>query len=227
MYITIPQVTNYLNGLYRPLNDELKALRADSEDKHVPIILRDAEELILNYIRTKKPKRILEIGTAVGYSALCFATMAPACQIITLERSEKSYKEALKNIDAFSCEKQIQVIQGDATETLKSLVEDFEKGVCPSFDMVFIDAAKGHYQVFWDEAIKMISRDAVIISDNVLFKAITASDEFLETRRNGTIMRRMRDYLTHITSLKGVSTCVLPVGDGLAISQFENDYWKL
>ncbi|MEG1929557.1 MAG: O-methyltransferase [Anaerovorax sp.] len=226
MYITIPQVTEYLNGLYRPLNEALQALRAHAEAQHVPIILRDAETLILNYIRMKKPKKILEIGTAIGYSALCFATVAPTCQITTLELSERSYVKALENIENFACTEKIQVILGDARETLKSLASIYEQEEKEPFDMVFIDASKGHYGVFWDEAVKLIAHDAVVISDNVLFKAITASDEFLENRRNGTIMRRMRAYLAHITNLEGVSTCVLPVGDGVAISQFEPEFWQ-
>lgn len=221
MYITLPQVTEYLNGLYRPLNHNLELLRDDAEKSHVPIILRDAEELILNYIRMKKPKRILEIGTAVGYSALCFATVDPNVKITTLELREDMYETANENIKRFGFDQRIQVILGDARESLKELVSSYEKGQTEPFDMIFIDAAKGQYQVFWDECIKMISADAIIISDNVLYKAITASKEFLSTRRNGTIMRRMRSYLTHITSLENVATAVLPVGDGLAISQFK------
>lgn len=221
MYITLPQVTEYLNGLYRPLNHNLESLRDDAEKSHVPIILRDAEELILNYIRMKKPKRILEIGTAVGYSALCFATVDPNVQITTLELREDMYEIANANIKRFGFDNRIQVILGDARESLKELVNRYEKDEIEPFDMIFIDAAKGQYQVFWDECIKMISIDAIIISDNVLYKAITASKEFLSTRRNGTIMRRMRSYLTHITSLENVATAVLPVGDGLAISQFK------
>lgn len=221
MYITLPQVTEYLNGLYRPLNHNLELLRDDAEKSHVPIILRDAEELILNYIRIKKPKRILEIGTAVGYSALCFATVDPNVQITTLELREDMYEIANENIKRFGFDNRIQIILGDARESLKELVNVYEKGEIEPFDMVFIDAAKGQYQVFWDECIKMTSLDAIVISDNVLYKAITASKEFLSTRRNGTIMRRMRSYLTHITTLENVATAVLPVGDGLAISQFK------
>lgn len=226
MYITIPQVSNYLNGLYRPLNQKLEALRANSEDRHIPIILRDAEELILNYIRVKKPKRILELGTAVGYSALCFATVAPYCHITTLELSETSYYEAQENIARFSCEEQIAVVLGDAKDTLKTLNAQYKNGEIEPFDMVFIDASKGHYQAFWDQVMGLITPDAIIISDNVLYKAITASDEFLASKRNGTIMRRMRAFLTHITNLEDVSTCVLPVGDGLAISQFDRHVSK-
>lgn len=221
MYITLPQVTEYLNGLYRPLNKELAELRSDAEAKHVPIILRDAEELILNYIRMKKPKRILEIGTAVGYSAICFATVSPDVHVTTLEIRENSVEIARENIKRFGFESRIEVILGDARESLCSLASGFREGQVEGFDMVFIDAAKGQYQVFWDECTTMLNSQAIVISDNVLYKAITASEEFLTSRRNGTIMRRMREYLTHITNLSNVTTAVLPIGDGLAISQFE------
>ncbi|WP_027399674.1 O-methyltransferase [Anaerovorax odorimutans] len=221
MYITIPQVTEYLNGLYKPLNEDLRILREYAEDKHIPIILKDAEELILNYIRLKKPKRILEVGTAIGYSALCFATVDSNVQVTTLEIKEDMYKSAKENIKKFNFEDRIDVIFGDAKMSLTELFSDYEKGKIQPYDMVFIDAAKGQYKVFWDECIKMLNNEAVIISDNVLYKAITASEEFLSTRRNGTIMRRMRAFLTHITNLDNVTTAVLPVGDGLAISQFK------
>ncbi len=220
MHITIPEVTEYLSGLYRPLNSKLKEFRRDCEEKHVPIILKDAEELILNTIRMKKPKEILEIGTAVGYSAICFATAAPYVNITTLELREATVEKANRNIKDFGFQDRIQVIQGDGRETLLRLKEELSQGERAPFDMVFIDGAKGHYMEFWEKIQSLIAAEAVVISDNVLYKAITASDRFLTLRRNGTIMRRMREYLTHITSLEHVTTCVLPVGDGLAISRF-------
>ncbi len=220
MHITIPEVTDYLSGLYRPLNPKLEELRRDCEEKHVPIILRDAEELILNIIRLKRPKEILEIGTAVGYSSICFATVAPESKITTLELREATVEKANTNIESFSFSHRIQVIQGDGRETLLSLKEELTLGKRAAFDLVFIDGAKGHYMEFWNKIQDLLAPEAVVISDNVLYKAITASDQFLTLRRNGTIMRRMREYLTHITSLEHVTTCVLPVGDGLAISRF-------
>lgn len=220
MYITIPEVSEYLSKLYKAPTEELNELRLLCEERHIPIIMRDAEELILNYIRLKKPANILEIGTAVGYSSICFATVWQNCKVTTLELRETSFNEAKENFEKFKLEDRIEVILGDARVSLKTLQKEVNQGIRPFYDMIFIDAAKGHYQEFWDESVKILKEEGIIISDNILYKAITASEKFLSSRRNGTIMRRMRSYLDNITNIENVKTCVLPVGDGLAISQF-------
>ncbi|MEA4988549.1 MAG: O-methyltransferase [Anaerovorax sp.] len=218
MNITTHQVTTYLDELYRPLNPFLEKLRKDAEEKHVPIILRDTEQLLINLLRIKHPKRILEIGTAIGYSSICFATICSEAMITTLELSEDSTDIARKNIESAGFSDRIQVIQGDAKESLTFLEEQLNQGQIEPYDFIFIDAAKAQYQAFWDACEPLWSKDALIVSDNVLFKGMTASDDFVLDRRNKTIIRRMREYLNNITNLQKVDTCVLAVGDGVAIS---------
>lgn len=218
MNITNDIVTEYLEGLYLPMNDELGKLRQVAEKHNVPIILRDSETFILNMIRTKKPARILEIGTATGYSAICFASACPKAEIVSLERSDKMMRYAITNIEKFGLTDRIRVIHGDALESLKALGSSMTDAEKDGFDFVFIDAAKSFYKKFWDCSVPMCRKEAVILSDNVLLKARTASDEFITERRQKTSVRHMREYLSYITQLDYADTAVLPVGDGIAVS---------
>lgn len=218
MNITNDRVTEYLDGLYQPLNDDLKLLRSDAEEHHVPIILRETEACILNIIRMKKPRRILEIGTAVGYSALCFAAASPETEIVSLEVSEEMFRTASANVDRYGLDRRIQIKLGDAVESLKELSGSMTDVDTSGFDLVFIDAAKGHYREFWDGSIPLCRKGAVILSDNVLLKAWTASDEYVTEKRHKTSVKRMREYIEYITKLDYADTAVLSVGDGVAVS---------
>lgn len=224
MNIITEPVVEYLDSLYKPQNDFLAELRAASEENQIPIVLRDAEGLILQLLRIYRPKRILEIGTAVGYSAISFATECKVAKIVTLELSEKSVKVARTNVEAAGFSDSIWIMEGDAKETLAGLGAAFkqeleETGENPQlFDFVFIDAAKGHYQEFWNGIMPLVRDGALIVSDNVLFKGMTASDQYIPERRQKTITNRMRSYLKFLTDNDGIKTSVLPVGDGVAIS---------
>lgn len=218
MNITNDVVTEYLEGLYRPMNEELGRLREIAEKHNVPIILRDSETFILNIIRMKKPARILEIGTAMGYSAICFAEASQAAEIISLERSENMIRYALSNIQKFGLTDRIRVKQGDALESLKEIGSAITDVETQGFDLIFIDAAKSFYKKFWDGCIPLCRKEAVILSDNVILKGRTASDEFITERRQKTSVRHMREYLSYITKLDYAETAVLPVGDGIAVS---------
>lgn len=222
--ITTEPVEEYLNCLYRPQNEFLAALRRQAEEENIPIILRDAESLLLQLIRLKQPKRILEIGTAVGYSAILFAQECGEARVVTLELSEKSAEKARENIAAAGLSDEIWVVEGDARESLAQLAfafrtEEEETGSAPPlFDFIFIDAAKGHYREFWDGAVPLADKGCLIVSDNVLFKGMTASDQYIPERRQKTITNRMRSYLKFLTQTEGIRTAVLPVGDGMAVS---------
>ena len=208
--ITNHKVSTFIDTLYKPLNEELGQLRDESEYRNIPIITKDSEMLLESIIRIKKPKNILEIGTAVGYSSIFFALCHDLANITSIEISENSFEEATANIGKFQLQDRITLIKGDATLVLQDIIEEF--------DMIFIDAAKGQYREFFHQCLKNTHQGSIIISDNILYKGITASEDFLTGRRNKTIMRRMRDYLDYITNLDIVHTSVLPVGDGIAIS---------
>lgn len=213
MNIITPQVTAYLDALYHP-QEGMQELRRQAEADHVPIILRDTERFLYSLLRLKKPQRILEIGTAVGYSAIFFAKVCQGASVTTLELSADMACTAARNIEAFGLSQRISIRQGDARETLLAMQQENAE----TYDFIFIDAAKGQYQVFWDASRPLWSKDALIVSDNVLFKGMTASDDFVSDRRNKTIIRRMREYLHTITELSDVDTSVLAVGDGIALS---------
>jgi predicted O-methyltransferase YrrM len=208
--ITNDIVEQYIQTLYLPATTYLYDMRQSAESRDIPIITRDTEMLLESILRIKHPSSILEIGTAIGYSAIFFCSVLDSLKITSIEINTRMQEEALKNIKDAGFEEQITVIKGDAADVLDSIDE--------TFDMIFIDAAKGHYKTFFDLCLKHSKPGTIIVSDNILFKGITASEEFLDCRRNKTIMRRMRSYLKYITELPAVRTSVLPVGDGIAIS---------
>ena len=216
------KVTEYIDSYYRPLNENLMKLREFAEEALVPIITRDTEMLLLNLLRIRKPMRILEIGTAVGYSAICFASLLPNTEIISLEVREDMVHTASENVKRFQMEDRIEIRLGDASESLAVLNDTIDDVETQGFDMVFIDAAKSHYNAFWNGSLPLCRRDAVIVSDNILLKARTASDEFVTKRRQMTSVRQMRDYIKNISESELADTTLIPIGDGVALSVLRN-----
>lgn len=212
--ITNQIVEGYIYSLYKCDNKELYDLREFAEKEHVKIIQKDVEGLILNLLRLKKPKRLLEIGTAIGYSAITFANGC-GCDVTTIEIDSEIAEVARTNIKAFGFEDKIQVLEGDASEVLMTL-----EG---KYDVVFIDAAKSYYKFYWDTAVKLLNPDGLIICDNVLMKGMTASSEFDRRKRYKTSIRHMRNFLEYINNQEYADTCVLPVGDGVALSVITKD----
>ena len=215
MNITNSIIASYINNLYECRNPELQELRSLAEEKGVPIILKDTEGLLLSLLRIKKPKRLLEVGAAIGYSACCFANGC-GCTVTSIEADEKAYQAAISNIANLGFSDKVDVIQGDARDVL----EDMAKRISGDelYDAVFIDAAKSHYKAFWDLALPLCNQDALIICDNVLMKGMTASDEYDPKKKYKTSIRRMREFIKYITGLDYADTCILPVGDGVSIS---------
>lgn len=212
MNIINEKVVEYLDGLYKALTPELFVLRKYAEQNHIPVILKDTETLIISLLKVKKPKRILEIGTAIGYSASCFAEACRAAEIVTIESSVELKNIAVSNIEMLGYQNRISVLLGNATDVLTNMEES------QKFDFVFIDAGKSHYKDFFDEALKHCKRDALIVSDNVLLSAKTVSDEYDPRSKYKTNIKKMREFLDYITNLENIYTSVIPVGDGLAIS---------
>ena len=212
------KVLDYINGYYKPLSDELASLRAESEENRVPIILKDTETFLVSMFALSKPKKILEIGTAVGYSAACFATAAPDAEIVTIERSDEAYEEALKNVEKLGLSERITCLKGDACEILEEFVKRYEAGETDDFDFVFIDAGKSPYKEFLDLSMKLTKSGALIVCDNILMKAKTASDEYDPTGRYKTNIRRMREFVDYLMAKEELSSSLLPNGDGISLS---------
>ena len=221
MNITDPKVSQYIESHYRPLTPFLGQLREEAYANKIPVIQKETETLLLALLALKKPKRILEIGTAIGYSALCFAMALPQTNIITLELQKSMQDRAKDNILRASCSDRITVMGGDAVDTLKSLINQKKEGLFPPVDFIFIDGAKGHYKELFDLLIPFCKIGTVVVADNVLYRSMTAADEYLDVRRNKTIVNRMRAFLSHITSINGVTSTILTVGDGVSISVIE------
>ena len=181
------------------------------EDK-VPIIMDDTLEVIAKILGEIKPTKILEIGTAVGYSAICFSEyLQEDGKIDTIERDIERVKEARENIKKAEVEEKINIYEGDAGEILPTLDDEY--------DVVFIDAAKGKYPFFLNQALRMIKPGGVIIADNVLYKGYVMSDYNKHKQR--TAVRNLREYIAEITNNKKLETEILEVGDGLAISKIK------
>ena len=189
---------------------ELDKIKEKALEDHIPIIMDDTLSVIEKYLKNKKPKRILEIGTAVGYSAMCFSDFLDEDGIIdTIERDEERVKEAKINIEKVGGKEKINIYEGDAVEILPTLNE--------KYDAVFIDAAKGKYPFFLKEALRMIKEDGIIFADNILYKGYVMSDYNKHKQR--TAVRNLREYIKEVSENPNLETEILEVGDGLAISK--------
>ena len=202
--------TTYLNSLYPELNEGLDNIRREARANYVPIIRDETINLLTTLIRMNRPKRILEVGAAVGFSACLMASVARDANIVTIENYEPRIPIANNNIKNMGFENRITLIEGDATEVLPTLDGPF--------DFVFMDAAKGQYINFWPEIKRLTKDGGIIVTDNVLQDGDIIESRYAITRRNRTIHKRMRDYLYELTHDKGYTTTILPLGDGVSIS---------
>ena len=189
---------------------EILKIKNNALEEHIPIIMDDTLEVISKILTEKKPKRILEIGTAVGYSAICFTKFLDNEGIIdTIEREHDRVSEANENIKKVGVENRINIIEGDAVEILPTLNQ--------KYDAVFIDAAKGKYPFFLKESLRMLNKDGIIFADNILYKGYVMSDYNKHKQR--TAVRNLREYIKLVTENPKLKTEILEVGDGLAISK--------
>ena len=190
--------------------EELEKIKQKALEDHIPIIMDDTLEVIEKELKENPPKRILEIGAAVGYSAMCFSEfLADGGKIDTIERDEERIKEAKINFKNVGVEEKIKLYEGDAVEILPTLNE--------KYDMVFIDAAKGKYPFFLKEALRMINENGIIFADNILYKGYVMSDYNKHKQR--TAVRNLREYIKEVTEDPNLETEILEVGDGLAVSR--------
>ena len=188
----------------------LDSIKKKALEDHIPIIMDDTLQVIEKYLTELTPKRILEIGTAVGYSAICFSKfLAEDGCIDTIERDEERIKEAKINIKNMNLENKIHILEGDAVEILPTLEE--------KYDAVFIDAAKGKYPFFLKESLRMLNDNGIIFADNILYKGYVMSDYNKHKQR--TAVRNLREYIAETTGNPELETEILEVGDGLAISK--------
>ncbi len=218
MNITNDKVTDYINQYYRPIDNELADFRKKCEELEIPLILKETENYLLTFLQLIKPKRILEIGTAFGYSSLFFAKYLPECTVTTLERSPYMYENAEKNLASYEEGKRVTMLIGDAIDNLDRLIaeskenEDFEL-----YDFVFIDAAKSHYKEFLEKSEKLCRKGAVILCDNILMRAYIVDRSLEPDRRHRTSVKRMLEFIDYINEREDLTVSLLSCGDGLAV----------
>ena len=192
--------------------EELQKIKQKALEEHIPIIMDETLEVIEKYLSKNKPNRILEIGTAVGYSAICFTEFLAENGVIdTIEREVDRVEEAKKNIKLAEVEDKIHIYEGDAVEILPTLNQQY--------DVVFIDAAKGKYPFFLKEALRMINQEGIIFADNILYKGYVMSDYNKHKQR--TAVRNLREYIKEVSENPNLETEILEVGDGLAVSKIK------
>ncbi len=190
-------------------NNKIEQIKIKARENYVPILQDISLEFIEKILEDRKPKSILEVGTAVGYSALCFSRhLAEGGKIITMELNEEMVRVARENIKDNGMEDVIEVVHGDAYEHMKTLDE--------KFDVVFIDAAKGQYMKYLDEAMRLTKTGSIIIADNVLFKGRVLGD--YNEHKHRTAVNRLREYLKRIEEDDRLESSLHDIGDGIAVS---------
>lgn len=212
--ITDERTSAYIDSLYGGNTPFLEELEVECLKGDVPIIRKSMQSLLKFILKSAQPKAILEVGTAVGFSAILMAEYSGSdTRITTIEKYEKRIPLAKENFEKSGHSNKIEFIEGDAIEVLKDLVSKGRK-----FDMIFMDAAKGQYLNFFEDVMSLLKEGGMLISDNVLQDGDIIQSRFAVTRRNRTIHSRMRKYLKTITSDERLTTTVLPVGDGVTLS---------
>lgn len=204
MNINYKYISEYLEDIY--LDDDYLLERKYALENDVPIMKLETKEFLKSLISIKKPKSILEIGTAIGYSSLIFSKYSKA-KITTIEKSEKMADIAKNNFSKY--DKEINIINMDAKKVLSELNQ--------GFDFVFVDANKTQYKYYFDKSAKLLNKNGLIICDNILFRGEVSNDDLI-IKRSITIVKKLKKFLSYITNLEDFHTSIIPIGDGISIS---------
>ena len=205
------RMTAFINSLDPGNRGILDEIERGAREAYVPITRRETESFLRFLLGVQKPRRILEVGTAVGFSAILMCRYAPEdCTITTIEKYEKRIPIARENFRRAGMEDRIRLIPGDAMEVLK--------GLDGPYDFIFMDAAKGQYISYLPELMRLLPPDGILVSANVLQDGDVIESRFAVERRNRTIHARMREYLYELTHCEDLRTSVLPLGDGVTVS---------
>lgn len=212
--ITYDYMEEYIKGLVPKREGTLKEIEEFAREHGVPIVQEETGKFLEFMVDMKKPLKILELGTAIGFSSiLMYEAAGTEPEIVTIERDPKMIELAKVNLERFNLQHKIKIMEGDCLEILENLDE--------SFDLIFMDAGKGHYNHFLPHCLRLLKEDGIIIADNVLFRGMVATDELVK-RRKITIVKRMRTYLDMVCSDESLITSVIPMGDGIAITKRRN-----
>lgn len=205
------RMVTYIHSLESPEKPLIEEIEQEALDTFVPIIRKETQSFLKVLLMMKKPLRVLEVGTAIGFSAILMSEYIPEQgHITTIEKYEKRIPIAKENFRRAGKEDQITLIEGDALEVMKSLEGPY--------DFIFMDAAKGQYIHYMPEAIRLLEPGGVLVSDNVLQDGDIIESRYAVERRNRTIHSRMREYLYELKHKEELQTSILPLGDGVALS---------
>ncbi|WP_040397175.1 O-methyltransferase [Anaerococcus senegalensis] len=204
MNINYEHIVNYLNNIY--IDEDFLDLKNYGNSNNIPIMKLETKEFLKQLVIIQKPKNILEIGTAIGYSSLLFSKYTDA-SITTIEKSKKMYEIAKSNFKKYK--KDINIINMDAKKALNNINQ--------GFDFVFIDANKSQYEYYFNKALSLLNKNGIIVCDNILFRGQITNDNIVN-KRDITIVKNLRKFLSHITNLDDYVTSIIPIGDGISIS---------
>lgn len=205
------RMVTYIRSLERPENPVIEAIEQEALESFVPIIRKETQSFLKVMMLMNRPARVLEVGTAVGFSAILMSEYLPeGSRITTIENYEKRIPIARNNFKRAGKEEQITLIEGDALEVMKTLEGPY--------DFIFMDAAKGQYIHYMLEAVRLLADGGILMSDNVLQDGDIIESRFAVERRNRTIHSRMRDYLYELKHSNVLETSIIPLGDGVALS---------
>lgn len=226
--ITNDKIIKYIDDKFIPQNQFMWRTRLDSENRYIPIIQRDVETFLVSILYSSKPKKVLELGTAIGYSSMVMANVLKNIYedfaITTIERNQDMIKMAEKNIKEQGFEEKIEIIQEECVQCLKKISQnikhlgtedEIEKS---KFDLIFIDAGKSHYLEFWKYAMDIIKKGGIIICDNIFMRGMTVDSAYDLYDKHRTSIKKMREFLDYINGDDNSYTSILPIGDGVSIS---------
>lgn len=208
-HINFEFITRYVRNLVK---DDIKELYDFAHGRDIPVAKPETTKLLYILSCLKKPENILELGTGIGCSAIILSKSSENAKILTVEKSEDNYNDALKLIEENNLSDRISVLNDDGINVLKKLTDENRK-----FDFIFLDSAKAQYIDYYPYLIKLLNTGAILVTDNVLYGGMVANDELLEHRKR-TIVKRLRMYIEAINNDENLQTVVVPIGDGVAVS---------
>ena len=207
---------SYLRSLLTERTGLFAEIEEYAEQNHIPIMEPESIEVLLQILRLKQPQSILEVGTAIAYSALRMVDTVPSVKVVTIERHVTRIAEAKANIAKAGKQEQIILLEGDALEAGEAA------GTHGPYDILFVDAAKGQYKRFFELFVPFLRQDGIIITDNVLYKGLVAEPlEEIEPKRRRALVRKIHNYNVWLHNHPDFDTVILPIGDGVAISKYK------
>lgn len=205
------RIESFLRAFSKGFPEYIEELEEKAKAADIPIIRKDTQELLRVLLSLKKPKKILEIGTAVGFSSLLMAEYTEDdCKITTIENYPPRIEEAKNNFSKFDKKGKIIFLEGDAGEIIKNMQDEY--------DLIFLDGPKGQYENYLDDLLRMLPSGGLLITDNILKEGEIVESRFAVTRRNRTIHSRMREYLLRLRDEEILENVILPTGDGMTLS---------